>query len=253
MSSDCAICLTSCDGKEEKFFHCDSCQRPIHVDCSDLSASEVRCLELKKRILKFFCNDCQEGLKILPKVLNQLSKLQEDVKKINDTISSQKLSDSPSKICQQSEILEEVADRAVRKNNIILYNVEESSAKSPADIKKHDTNIVMEALNSIQKIDSDTELRLFRLGKPRSDGSSRPIKIIFGDPELALSFLKNKKHLKGPIRMNADLTLMQRNHLKELRSQLEILNKDAVLKTIKYINGQPRIVDIKNNKRGPKN
>lgn len=49
--------------KREKFyvFACDSCNTYYCGDCSELSTSEVRCMPLQERKLKFFCMQCREN------------------------------------------------------------------------------------------------------------------------------------------------------------------------------------------------
>ncbi|KAF0769878.1 Uncharacterized protein FWK35_00004186 [Aphis craccivora] len=45
---------------------CDSCALSVHSKCTGLSATKVKCLSLKNRSLKFFCDGCDQGLKELP-------------------------------------------------------------------------------------------------------------------------------------------------------------------------------------------
>lgn len=42
-------------------FPCDSCRNIICADCSQLSASELKCITLQKRILKFHCTKCRNN------------------------------------------------------------------------------------------------------------------------------------------------------------------------------------------------
>lgn len=49
----CSVCK-----KGDKVFSCDKCKQLFCENCIGLSASEVRCLELKKRVLLFHCKGC---------------------------------------------------------------------------------------------------------------------------------------------------------------------------------------------------
>ncbi|KAG5897247.1 hypothetical protein JTB14_013151 [Gonioctena quinquepunctata] len=77
----------SCTECKEKFnpnirdeIKCDSCSRSFHYKCSGLGGSELKVMELKtKRKLQFFCDDCQQGLKILPTLLAKIEKLTSEV------------------------------------------------------------------------------------------------------------------------------------------------------------------------------
>lgn len=49
--------------KKEKFyvFACDSCNTFYCGDCSGLTTTEVRCMPILERTLKFYCTLCREG------------------------------------------------------------------------------------------------------------------------------------------------------------------------------------------------
>lgn len=53
------VCKNACK-LNEKFVHCDSCNRSMPAECSGLTASELRCMELKKRNLIFYWDDCKK-------------------------------------------------------------------------------------------------------------------------------------------------------------------------------------------------
>lgn len=40
---------------------CDGCSQLVHRKCSNLSAEELKCFNLKNRLLKFFCESCVHG------------------------------------------------------------------------------------------------------------------------------------------------------------------------------------------------
>lgn len=53
-----------CKKKNVDTFMCDCCKEQWCLDCTDLSSSEVKVLELKKkRIMKFYCIKCDESIK----------------------------------------------------------------------------------------------------------------------------------------------------------------------------------------------
>lgn len=47
----------SCDEDKESY-KCDRCNKSMCKSCGDLTSSEVKCLQLKERVLKFFCKQC---------------------------------------------------------------------------------------------------------------------------------------------------------------------------------------------------
>ena len=79
MSNLCLACELACDVKS-KCINCDSCKRYIHSQCTGLTSAELKCFDLKaKRKLKYFCDDCEKGLQVLPEVLSKLTKLTAEV------------------------------------------------------------------------------------------------------------------------------------------------------------------------------
>lgn len=51
--SPCSVCK-----KIDKLYSCDKCKQLFCDACSSLTSSEIRCLELKKRVLQFHCKSC---------------------------------------------------------------------------------------------------------------------------------------------------------------------------------------------------
>lgn len=54
---ECDVCKKS---RESEIFCCDGCKKPICKACGQLTTSEVRVLQLKERVLKFFCKKCRQ-------------------------------------------------------------------------------------------------------------------------------------------------------------------------------------------------
>lgn len=66
----------------EEFYQCDICTEKIHLDCAKLSASEVKCMPLQKRLLIYCCEKCRDIIKNIPKMLMMLEDIQQKVSKI---------------------------------------------------------------------------------------------------------------------------------------------------------------------------
>ncbi|KAK7871217.1 hypothetical protein R5R35_001082 [Gryllus longicercus] len=249
MASICAVCEKSSE-VGGRIYNCDSCRRPLHADCIGLTATEIKALDLRQRVLKLFCLDCEKGLACLPEVLCKLNNLTDTVNKIDKFIFGNE--DSTASLFK-SEIVNEINDRVLRKNNVIFYNAKESDSELPEERKNFDLKIVMKSLSKICTVSETDIVKVLRLGKIKSDGKPRPIKIIFNDHGLALKILKDKHKCEKPYAINGDLTLQQRDQLKALREELDILNKDEELKTIKFINGSPKIVNKRDYEKGKEN
>ena len=95
----------------------------------------------------------------------------------------------------------------------------------------------------------NNEIHVIRLGDQRTDESIRPVKVILSNADDALKVLKGKRrhdvfnYLKeSKINISPDLTIMQRQHMRDLKAQLETRKANGELITIKYRNGSPTIV-----------
>ncbi|KAG5876717.1 hypothetical protein JTB14_010125 [Gonioctena quinquepunctata] len=124
---------------------CDSCSYDIHKKCFDLNASEIRVIDLKgPRKLKFFCNDCHNGLSQVPKILKDIDDLKSAIVSLKNAKPT-----ASSDYCQSEDaLLSEIHDRFRRSNNV--FNVPESNndMKSATDIfnklpkqREHETKI----------------------------------------------------------------------------------------------------------------
>lgn len=57
---ECSVCNKTKEGKRS-CFPCDCCKRLICTDCSELSATELKCMLMINRKLIFHCKTCQEA------------------------------------------------------------------------------------------------------------------------------------------------------------------------------------------------
>lgn len=76
---ECDVCKQSV-----RAFKCDNCSRKICKGCSTLTSSEVKVIELKDRIMKFFCKDCNQFHTL--KLLNDLVQSKQDIISSKDEI-----------------------------------------------------------------------------------------------------------------------------------------------------------------------
>lgn len=146
---------------------------------------------------------------------------------------------STGSVMVMEDIIEELADREARANNLIFYNLEEPNQ----DQKNID--LVRDIVRKIQP-GTEGSVKCLRLGKKR-DGHLRPLRVSFTSRELTLSILRNKRRYSGPVRIYQDQTPRQRMHLAELRESLKnMINAGEKNKTIRYVNGVPKIVTATN-------
>ena len=85
--NECIKCKQKQNKREKIYvFPCDSCNTYYCGECSNLTTSEVRCMPIVERKLKFFCTKCRENDFI--ECLKNTMKTQEsrDVKNVLVTI-----------------------------------------------------------------------------------------------------------------------------------------------------------------------
>lgn len=208
---------------------CDGCEREIHVACAGLNAQELKVMTLRggKRTLKFYCHECSEGIKIIPKLLKKFDEMEE---RINALSRQQTISEN---VPFNDKMAEELLERQKRSNNIVIFNLpvneddKRETEKLLSDIANRNINILKSA----------------RVGKSNKNGY-KALKVTLSNHDDVDVVLKAKRTLKGKnIYINADLTHLQRSNLNELKMELETRKKNGEEDLIiKYVKGIPKLV-----------
>lgn len=231
---------------------CEGCTFLTHDKCSGLNNSEIKCLGFKNRNLKFFCEACNNGLRDIPELKLLINRLLPEVNELK----SQKNNNNVQNHSEEF-IIGEVGERNIRLSNLIFYNVPESNLDNAVGRVNHDSNLV---INIIDSIITDGNIRpsiVIRLGI-HGKNNPRPIKAVFSTPADVFEILKSKKKflsLQPPstIGISSDRTLYQRNSMKKLRNELESRRTNGEIDLIiKYIRGTPTIV-TKDNRSNARN
>lgn len=144
-------------------------------------------------------------------------------------------------VCTE-DILSEINDRRSRACNILLHGLEESAVTAA---NPDDTSLVISRVRDILLTvhpSNYDNVKVCRLGKPTS-GICRPLRITLPSPDLVIAVLKATSKYSGPYKFSNDRTIMQREHLRTLRSQLDMrVQSGETNLTIRYVNGVPKIV-----------
>lgn len=206
---------------------CDGCGGSVHRPCSSLNASELKVIDLRgKRVLKFYCDDCQSGVKMIPKLIKKLNELEimiTDMKSRGDSATSEEV------------IINELFERQRKSNNIMFYNLPES-AQAQNDLAK-----VKEISKEITKEDLNI-VKVLRVGKKNKNGA-RPLKVIYQSPEEASLVIKGKRNInkQRKVFIDVDMTPLQMNNMKKIKEELLNRRKEGEDVFIKYIRGIPQI------------
>lgn len=136
----------------------------------------------------------------------------------------------------------EVMDRERRSCNLIMYELEEIGDGVAARDSGNDLDKAKAILQSIYP-SSGNILSVERIGRKRQN-HPRLLKLRLPSKFDALNVLRNKSRYRGPVAVRQDLIEKQRDYLKDLKIRLAELHSSGMKKkTIRYVNGIPRIVD----------
>jgi len=188
---------------------------------------------LRKEILNLYQADLVKISEYTQSLSNRITKLEVD---LASGASAASLSHP------EEDIIEEMADRNRRSNNLILYNLDEVDDSSSNKSHKVDLSFAKDILQVIIP-DRMLILRVTRLGG-RKTGYARPLRVTLPSREDAISILRNNNCYVGLIKIHQDQTIKQRKFLNDLRGRLKEYHEAGnVGKTIRFFDGVPKIVD----------
>lgn len=144
-----------------------------------------------------------------------------------------------------NSVIAETNGRKKRESQAIILNIAESKKPVGVDRRQNDidsvTAIIPEELSDIVP-----DIKLRRLGKP-AQGKTRPVLLYAPTVTAARTILRSRPANNPDIRFKPSLTQAQQLHLGTLRTELVDLTQSGDNnKTIKYVNGVPKIVDKQN-------
>ena len=134
-----------------------------------------------------------------------------------------------------TQSFDELKERQERKNNLILFNIKESTNADINEAIKEDVRAIQKVFQHTNPEMSDSlsaldEEKIIRLGKKKEDSASsarpRPVKVILPEEHFKFKILKNTHKLKNftenpRVGVKLDLTRQQQIEEKELREELE--------------------------------
>ena len=245
--SPCKKCKKLVGGKDKGIL-CDRCDSWAHLQCTDLTRTDYEFLEkTRTNAFMWYCEKCHQDIK---SGANQTDRLAEQGAKIETltaivtTLMQQnqlilQLLQDNKKVeevvrIQIKESLEDKKEEEDRKNNLVVFNVEESDSRDGE--KEHDIGELKAILQEVCPEENlDLEKRkIVRLGQRKPPSASngnakpkpRPIKIILDDGETRNRVLRQARRLKDStkykkIGLAADKTFKEREADKALRAELK--------------------------------
>ena len=241
----CPDCNLSVN-EHDKAVSCDICDFWFHKTCQGISDQLYKVLTSQETdSISWFCSGCKRGAK---KVMLQLTRLRErqdvveskmdniEKRQVETTNKLEVIEDRVEKLESQeravvtdlgqpSLAVKEIEERERRKNNVVLFNVPESSSQDPKlrhadDVAKFKT--LCQSNLDVEPAEVDTA---YRLGPKSKNGNiCRPLKVQLTSNVTKKQILSNAKKLRATgdsankqIAIAHDLTPMQREEIKRLR------------------------------------
>lgn len=251
-SSMAAICgKCNKDIVDDKRVDCDGCRMSFHYACTELTASEIRVIELKtRRVLKYLCDTCQEGMRLVPVLKRNLEILEQKFESFKSDIllkfdqpprdNSSQITLQPSSrgelVASSEDIMKEVLERQQRMNNVMVFNMAE-------DTQVPDSTAVQRIFGTLCGVPPRI-VQALRVDKANKY-NRRALKVTLSGQHEVQQVLSNKNKLNRTERIyiSTDLSPKQREELNKLKEELtrrrEAGEADLV---IKYINNCPRLI-----------
>lgn len=244
-SQQCTKCNKATAGVS---YDCDSCKRCFCMSCSELTPDEVRCMTLRKRKLLYLCTQCEGGLRLVPRLIQQIEELRNSLEEVKATVKA-----NASENFSAQAICNEVEERNTLRRNVMVTGVQESKKSGRNDRVSDDKQAVKTILTQVDGVELSAleDIRVYRVGK-FVRGENRMIKAVLKTADLALEILKGKRAIDIPgVKIFADQTKMQRDYYKSMRVKVSELNAQGQDDNeLRYINGVPKIVKKRDNMAG---
>lgn len=242
MSHKCSCCSKITE--PHLLLKCCVCQKIFHHACVGLSSSETRLINSKKSV-SWTCNRCDQMGNDINSLKAAIVSLQNEIKSIASKESKDTVGDS-----QFEEIVQEVVERQNRRNNIIIFGMEEQTNLTKEDrinAEKADVSRIFTHL--IPNIKTMSNVR--RLGKYDAGRSTpRPVKVTLASSEQVFALLKKSGSLKENdmykhIYLATDQTPRQIQYYKKIKMELNRRIEDGEENIkIKHVNGVPKIINF---------
>lgn len=240
----CACCNKA--DESHKLVNCCICKKAYRIDCVKISVAEARRIHTRSG-LSWTCKSCMALGDDLIGLKSSIVSLQDEIRVLKESLTQSTTLAKPSLIDLES-VIQEIADRDRRKNNIIIFGSLESEDGDAAGQHNLDTSLAHEICSSVQ-LDAQV-FKVSRLGKfdPTAVNRKRPLRVSFSSDTCVKTILRNISKLRSNPKFSSvsifqDRTPLQLQIYKDAKTELNnrLLAGETNLK-IKYNKGIPNIV-----------
>lgn len=247
-NSKCKECSNVVNEKD-KGIECDFCKHWYHAHCVGIEASQYKMI-LKMDFLEWTCKECknaivgmrEENLKLKNDnkcllqenqlLMERLAVVEKRMKEIKEEIKDEIIKEVNESVFKVMTNFKETEEKKKRENNLVLYNMEESTKDLGMDREEEDRGMCQKIFADGLKVEHSKYQvkKVIRLGKRReADAKPRPLLVQLSSSEEKWMLLRQAKLLKnynhprlGNVVVAPDLTPEEQEKDRELRRQLKI-------------------------------
>lgn len=157
----CKSCTTEIL-EDEEYYQCDICKEVMHKACSNLSASEVRCLNLQKRTLRLMCNSCLKFMEKLPTFMNMMEEMSNELNKIKEIVLKTDKEISENRIVMETnEVVKGRTENTIKSYSEVVQAKKEVLIVKPKQKTLH-TEVKRDLITNVDPIALNVDVKMGR-------------------------------------------------------------------------------------------
>lgn len=208
-----------------ELLNCSICRLCFHRPCLGPKFNESSNTDA------IICSECDVNNRI-GSLQNELIQLNHDLTVLQNQLSVE----------ETEEFMYETIDRIKRAKNIIVYNFPESQSPNEESRHQDDRFRIIREISRFCSIDM-TNIHVYRLGVSNIYGP-RPLKVFLKQEYDVRTVMENRHRCVAGLRFSLDKTVLQRR-IDQHAFDVLLRYQDGY-KTIKYVRGEPVIVEADN-------
>ena len=229
--------------KRDRGLGCEVCEQWFHIGCEKVTVAQYEFLiQEENKSIPWSCRKCRGNLKQYAKKMNRIlaenNELKERIEKLEEGIIAVKEQIKEEVLTHVFEEFEERREREEKKNNIVVFNVEEKNCESREEKIREELSLSVQLLKETgMDIKDEDIVEVHRIGRQKQgqgDTESqesrrpRPLLIKLQDTKLKWEIIRNGKkikdsrieHLKRAV-IVPDQTHKEREKNRKLREELK--------------------------------
>lgn len=183
---------TKCNQNKEPNYKCDTCMRLMCKICAKLTSSEIKCLQLKERVMKFTCEICEDFKPLL--------------------LMKRMLVDNKELIATKDRLISELEKKILRIESELVKRAERNEV-----MKESDSSNVSYADKAKQGVSENTLIIKAKNGEDNAEKIQQQIKESIRPEELHIGVANVRTMRSGKVAIEG----MSKSDTKKLKEEIE--------------------------------